>query len=170
MAGTFMRHPRAFFGALRRALGKSIPMITNDGFAAPDMLRAAGPGAAGLYTAEWGRTNAELPAAGKDFLAQFEAASHGRKAPDLSSAYAAAATEVLLDAIARSDGSRQSVTRQLARTHIRNGIVGDVAFNREGDLVHAPVTLYRYAGGQMRAARVITLRSGPGGAAPPARR
>jgi ABC-type branched-subunit amino acid transport system substrate-binding protein len=54
--------------------------------------------------------------------------------------YAAQAAEILLDAIARSDGTRSSVTRELFRTDVEDGILGDIRFDENGDLVEAPVT------------------------------
>ncbi|MDP9345593.1 MAG: hypothetical protein M3P44_07695, partial [Actinomycetota bacterium] len=48
--------------------------------------------------------------------------------------YAAQAAEVLLQAIAHSDGTRASVTRQLLSVRIRDGIFGSVAFDPSGDL------------------------------------
>ena len=55
---------------------------------------------------------------------------------------AAAATEVLLDAIARSDGTRPSVSRALLSTR-RDGSTGPVRFDRNGDLVSPAVTILR---------------------------
>ncbi len=52
---------------------------------------------------------------------------------------------MFLDAIARSDGTRASVTRELFRTRIDDGIPGDIRFDRTGDLVDAPFTVCRTA-------------------------
>ena len=58
-------------------------------------------------------------------------------------AYAAQSAEILLDAIARSDGTRASVTRELFKTRVENGILGDIRFDKNGDPVEAPVTIWR---------------------------
>jgi ABC-type branched-subunit amino acid transport system substrate-binding protein len=50
---------------------------------------------------------------------------------------------VLLDAIARSDGTRASVLRQLHATDIRDGLVGPIRFDHGGDVVDGPVTILR---------------------------
>ena len=55
------------------------------------------------------------------------------------------AAEILLDAIARSDGTRASVTSELFRTRVEEGILGDIRFDRNGDLVDAPVAVFRMA-------------------------
>jgi hypothetical protein len=39
------------------------------------------------------------------------------------------AAHVILDAVARSDGTRTSVLDELFRTHVRDGLLGDVAFD-----------------------------------------
>jgi ABC-type branched-subunit amino acid transport system substrate-binding protein len=57
--------------------------------------------------------------------------------------YAAAATEVMLDALARSDGTRASVTRALATTRLANSIAGPLAFNRYGEPVPSPIRVLR---------------------------
>jgi ABC-type branched-subunit amino acid transport system substrate-binding protein len=59
------------------------------------------------------------------------------------SVYAAQAAELLLDAIARSNGSRESVVAALRRTHVERGLLGGIAFDSEGDMTRAPVTIFR---------------------------
>jgi ABC-type branched-subunit amino acid transport system substrate-binding protein len=57
--------------------------------------------------------------------------------------YAAQATEVLLDAIARSDGTRESVIRELFRTDVKRGLLGDFTFDENGDISESPITILR---------------------------
>ena len=90
---------------------------------------------------------------------QFEGARPDLRTPDFSAAYAAHAAEILLDAIARSNGTRRSVTRELRRTRIEGGIHGDIRFDQNGDLVEAPVTIFRVAGKGPVVDRVIMVRS-----------
>ena len=77
---------------------------------------------------------------------------------DPYSVTSAQATEVLLDAIAASDGTRESVTEQLLEVRIEDGILGDLAFDSNGDLTSAGVTMYRIEGGKERVAAVIMPR------------
>jgi ABC-type branched-subunit amino acid transport system substrate-binding protein len=49
----------------------------------------------------------------------------------------------LLDAIARSDGTRASVTRELFRTRVTGGLLGDFTFDENGDISESPVTILR---------------------------
>jgi ABC-type branched-subunit amino acid transport system substrate-binding protein len=68
----------------------------------------------------------------------------------------AEAAEVLLDAIARSNGTRASVTANVLGANIRNGILGNVSFDRNGDTTAGAVTIYRVVGGLPRVFAVIT--------------
>ena len=144
---------------LRAALGPEVAIVVPDGFNLPDaLLKLAGPGAEGLYVSNYGIPNSHLPPRGKRFLAEFVHA-HGSAGPDLSAVYGAQAGEILLDAIARSDGTRASVTRELLRTRVQNGILGDIRFDRRGDLVQAPFTFFRVTGESFVVDRVITAQS-----------
>ena len=53
---------------------------------------------------------------------------------------------MLLDAIARSDGTRASVVDELFATKVENGILGSYSVDRLGDIDPAPVGVYRYEG------------------------
>ncbi len=61
--------------------------------------------------------------------------------------YAAAATVALLDAIARSDGTRADVAARLRTTSLPDGPFGAIAFNRSGDVAAPPFTVLRLAPG-----------------------
>ena len=54
---------------------------------------------------------------------------------------------MLLDAIARSDGTRGSVLNELFRTRVQNGLLGAFGFDRNGDTTESPITILRVAGG-----------------------
>ena len=83
-----------------------------------------------------------LGPAGRRFVREFGASQPGGKV-STEAVYAAQATEILLDAIARSDGTRPSVTRALLATDIRDGLIGDVRFDRDGDVNPRPFTIFR---------------------------
>jgi ABC-type branched-subunit amino acid transport system substrate-binding protein len=71
----------------------------------------------------------------------------GRASIEPSAVYAAQATEVLLDAIARSDGTRPSVLKELFATRITNSLLGSFGFDANGDISESPVTIVRVQGG-----------------------
>jgi ABC-type branched-subunit amino acid transport system substrate-binding protein len=57
--------------------------------------------------------------------------------------YAAQAAEVMLEAIARSDGTRASVTKKLLATRVRDGLIGSFRIDRNGDTTRQTVTILR---------------------------
>ena len=131
---------------LRAELGQ-VPIITPDSFAAPDIAEELGPIGDGMLTTVPGIPHSALPPAGRRFLREFGpviAAPGAQGAPE-----AAQATEVLLDAIARSDGTRASVVTELFATKVENGILGSFTFDRLGDIDPAPVGVYRYENGKV---------------------
>jgi DNA-binding SARP family transcriptional activator len=121
--------PRQAYPALRRAFGERWPIVGTD-FLAPTPFDAR------VFITAAGLPDAQLPAAGRRLVARV------RKGGSLSAAYAGAAAEVLLGAIARSDGTRRSVLRELFATNVHDGPVGDLRFTTGGDPVTAPVSFF----------------------------
>jgi branched-chain amino acid transport system substrate-binding protein len=160
MAGAAPPALPAFLGDLRARLGRGPALIGSDGFAQFDRLRESGRAAQGMYVANYGIPNAKLPPAGRRLLA---AAERPKDDADNSFAYGAQAAEILLDAIARSDGTRASVNRELRATRVEDGILGDIRFDEEGDLVEGPVTIYRFTRKGPTVDRVVTVRATGGG-------
>jgi DNA-binding SARP family transcriptional activator/ABC-type branched-subunit amino acid transport system substrate-binding protein len=127
--------------ALRTTLGRRYPIIGTDYLQAGGQSiwqTAGGAIATGVYVSTFGVPNARLPATGRHFLRAF-----GSTTPSWGAAYAAQAAEVLLDAIARSNGTRTSVLQQLYKTDIRHGVVGPIRFDHYGDVVDGPITILR---------------------------
>jgi ABC-type branched-subunit amino acid transport system substrate-binding protein/DNA-binding beta-propeller fold protein YncE len=160
MAGAAPPALPAFLGDLRARLGRGPALIGSDGFAQFDRLRESGRAAQGMYVANYGIPNAKLPPAGRRLLA---AAERPEDDGDNSFAYGAQAAEILLDAIARSDGTRASVTRELRATRVEDGILGDIRFDDNGDLVEGPFTIYRFIRKRPTVDRVVTVRATGGG-------
>jgi DNA-binding SARP family transcriptional activator/ABC-type branched-subunit amino acid transport system substrate-binding protein len=135
--------------ALRQRLGGRFPLIAGDGFLTiPYLLQTAGPAARGMYVTFAGRPNDRLPAPGRAFLRAFSATQSNPRVASYAAAYAAQAAEVLLAAIADSDGTRASVLRRLFTERVRNGILGDFSFTSDGDMTPSPVTIFRVIGGK----------------------
>ena len=96
--------------ALRERLGDDVDVLASDGVAPPALLKAAaGRSAIGVFLTTSGLPVEALPPAGAAFARRFARTQPG-VAVETYSVYAAHATDVLLDAIARSDGTRRSVT------------------------------------------------------------
>jgi branched-chain amino acid transport system substrate-binding protein len=128
---------------VRARLPSSSELIANDGFLpVAALFESAGSAARGVFVTRAGLTPDRLPPEGRQFVAQF-AATQGTRPVYFESVYAAQAAEVLLDAIARAGGSRKSVTAALRRTRVKRGLLGRIAFDSEGDMTRAPVTVFR---------------------------
>jgi branched-chain amino acid transport system substrate-binding protein len=141
--------PEGNADTLIRDLKAALPevdIITPDSFAAPEAADELGPIGDGLITTVPGVPPSELPPAGQRFLREFGAqtGSPGTGPPE-----GAQATEVLLDAIARSDGTRASVAQELLATKVEDGILGSFTFDQRGDIDPAPVGVYRYQDGRV---------------------
>ena len=120
--------------AIRRAVGPAVPIIGGEGFTPVSGFvdRAGLRTARSMHLLHGGTPLERLPPRGRAFAARFAATQPGGAVP-VPAIYAAQATEVLLDAIARSDGSRASVVRELFATRVEDGLVGAFAFDRHGD-------------------------------------
>jgi branched-chain amino acid transport system substrate-binding protein len=141
---------------LRAVLGKSATLLAPDGFTPISaVVDGAGASAEGLYVSVAGQPNENLGPTGKKFVKDFSK-EIGGKNPDPYSAYAAQAAEVLLTAIQKSDGTRKSVTEQLFKTKVTDGIIGTFSINQNGDTSSNPVTQYRIKGGKQTTFKVIT--------------
>jgi branched-chain amino acid transport system substrate-binding protein len=140
LAGLTQGNAKRLVEELRDELG-STPLIAPDSFASAVVAAELGRPGEGLYVTEAGIPWDSLPAAGKRFLRAF-----GRPSVDVEQSYAveaAQATEILLDAIGRSDGTRASVVEEVFATRVENGILGSLAFDRFGDVVPTPVRIFR---------------------------
>ena len=100
-----------------------------------------------MFIATSGVPTEEMPPAGKAFAARFARTQPGVTIEPFA-VYAAHATDVMLDAIARSDGTRGSVVDELFRTVSDDGLTGPVDFDARGDTVQAAVTILRVTDGE----------------------
>jgi branched-chain amino acid transport system substrate-binding protein len=134
----YFERPDALLKALRDRLGRQVVLI------APEYVGYAEPG---MYVTTTGRANESLGPAGRRFLREFAATQPGGSVP--FEAYileAAQATEALLEAIERSDGTRSSVTRELRRLKVEDGILGTFSFDKNGDMTPAAISVFRVTG------------------------
>ena len=60
----------------------------------------------------------------------------------------------MLDAIGRSDGTRASVTRELMRTRVKNGLLLPFRFDHNGDTTRQSMTILRPVGGAAKPDRL----------------
>jgi ABC-type branched-subunit amino acid transport system substrate-binding protein len=128
--------------AIRHALGPKTPVIGCSGLLPLGLLfDQAGAAARGTYITLGGLAVQSLGPAGQEFLHDFAATQSG-KSIDAAAVYAAQATEALLAAIARSDGTRASVVRQLRAT-VRSGPLAPFSIDGIGEPIPARTTVVR---------------------------
>jgi branched-chain amino acid transport system substrate-binding protein len=155
LGGIIDENGPALVRGLSAVLGSGVHILAPDGFTPfPFLIREAGTAAEGMTVSLPGPAPSHLPEAGRRFVAEFENAVAGRVAD--YTAPAAQATEVLLDAIARSDGTRASVVEELFRTRVKDGILGSFSFDRNGDTTAGAVTIFRVEKGNAKVFTVIT--------------
>ncbi len=138
---------------LRDELPAGVPILAPQFLPVAALVEEAGEAALGTYVSLPGAILERLPPAGARFVREFGSLQPAGRV-QISSVYAAQATELLLAAIARSDGSRESVRRQLLAARTTDGILGDFRITSSGDTTLQEVTLLRVVrgGGEQRLA------------------
>jgi branched-chain amino acid transport system substrate-binding protein len=129
---------------LRARLGQRVAIFTGEGSGGiPAVIERAGPAARGLYT-----TSLALPPDGLEQTPALErfVRDFGDRAHGSYTAQAAEVTEVVLGAIARSDGTRASVLEQIQATQVKDGLLGSFSFDRHGDMTPPKVAVVRVTG------------------------
>ena len=139
---------------IRGGVPASVKIMLPDGFTpASSTIKEAGAAAQGATISVAGLPNSALKGAGKTFVTDFTKAVG---VPDPYSVYAAQATEVMVQAIAQSNGTRADVTKQLFKVILKNSILGNMSFNANGDVTSNPVTIYKISGNAAPTLKVIT--------------
>src|SRR5581483_1192184 len=139
---------------IRAGVPSSVKIMTPDGFTPVSAtVQQAGSAAEGVTVSIVGLPNSSLKGTGKAFVKAFTKADH--RPPDPYSVYAAQAAEVVVQAIAHSNGTRADITQQLSKTNLKNSILGNITFNANGDVTTPTVTIYRVKGGQSTTFKVI---------------
>jgi ABC-type branched-subunit amino acid transport system substrate-binding protein len=134
----YFENPDAVLDALRDRLGTEVVLITNE---------SAGHAAPGMYVTTTGRANESLGPAGQRFPREFGATQPSGAVPStLYIPEAAQAAEALLEAIERSNGTLASITRELRRLEIEDGILGSFRFDSNGDMTPPSITVLRVTG------------------------
>jgi ABC-type branched-subunit amino acid transport system substrate-binding protein/glutamine cyclotransferase len=129
--------------ALRERLGSRIKILAHDPFLPiADVLAFAGPAAHGLYFSSTDVPPRAQPPAGRRFardIGTFDA-------PVFGVLPAGQTAELILDAIARSDGTRASVLEELRGAKVEDGILGNFRIDRNGDITPGRLAIFRITG------------------------
>ncbi len=131
---------------LRARLGPDVQLMAPESFG-PATALLAGAAAEGMTLTQPGPLTADLPPSGKRFVASFTERFGAE--PTRYAVSAAQAIDLLLDAIARSDGSRASVTRNLFGTRASDRIFRNFWITPTGDSTLNAVAVYRISKGKL---------------------
>jgi len=108
----------------------TVQTIVSDGFVQASLFDEAGADKVeGIYGSAPTLNPDDLPGAGKAFNAKVQA-QFGK--PEVYTAYAVAALQMMLAALEKSDGSREGVTKALAGA-TADTVVGPITFDQNGD-------------------------------------
>ena len=125
-------------------------LIAPDGFSDP---ASNGTAFDGSYVSVAGEPPTSLKGEGKTFVTNF--GNQIGETPNPYSQYGAQAMDVMLDAIAKSTGTRASVTKNLFGLKVTNGILGTFTINDKGDTNLTPITIYQQKAGKLNPIKTI---------------
>ncbi len=120
---------------LRAAVGPRPVFVAPDGFTPYSATLEAGSAAQGMVISYAGQPLQKLGPTGRRFIAQFRAYAKIKGNMPPYAVYQAQAAQIMLGAIARSNGTRASVVREMMRTRVKNGIMGTFRFDKNGDII-----------------------------------
>jgi branched-chain amino acid transport system substrate-binding protein len=145
-----------FLRALRARVGREFPIIVTDAFfPVSQIMRDAGPAALNTYVSFPGLGT--LSSRGRRLWSSFVASQPGGTVPNGTYApQTMQAAELMLAAIARSDGTRASVLRELRGLRAQDGLLGPYRFDANGDVTPEHVTVFRITGRTPRSANLVS--------------
>jgi branched-chain amino acid transport system substrate-binding protein len=109
-----------------------VKLLAPDGFTAQQTIDESGAASKDMFMSVAGVPIDEFTGQGAEFAEEFKA-TLGGKPVDPYAIYGVQAAQVLLDAIAASDGTRESIIQQLFQTKVSNGYLGTFEINENGD-------------------------------------
>jgi branched-chain amino acid transport system substrate-binding protein len=155
--GTLDDAPAPFWRTREKVLGdaaQDVQLIAPPALYSQQFLDDAGAAADGTRVLYGFLPPESLSGKGADFVSEYTR-RYGQ--PLTYTAYAAEAASVLLEAIARSDGTAPSVRDEVLRTRFFDGLLGRWSFDSHGDITPARFASIRIDGGRFRFDRAIEL-------------
>jgi branched-chain amino acid transport system substrate-binding protein len=126
---------------------EAVKLMVSDGFVTAALFDEAGQdNLEGAYGSAPVLNPEDISGGGAEFLAAYQE-QYGE--PEVYTAYAAAAAQALLEAIANSDGTREDVVAKLFEVDIPEdeGIVGAMSFDENGDPQEGLMSIFQAKGG-----------------------
>jgi branched-chain amino acid transport system substrate-binding protein len=113
-----------------------VKLYAPDGFTTQQTIDEAGKAAAGMFMSVAGVPIDEFTGKGKEFADAFKS-TLGGKPIDPYAIYGAQAAQLVLDAIAASDGSRSDIIAKMFESKVDDGLIGSFEINENGDPAQA---------------------------------
>ena len=113
-----------------------VKLYAPDGFTTQQTIDEAGKAAAGMYLSVAGVPIDEFTGKGKEFADAFKS-TLGGKPIDPYAIYGAQVAQIVLDAIAASDGSRLDIIAKMFESNVTDGLIGSFEINENGDPAQA---------------------------------
>jgi len=114
-----------------------VKLYLPDGFTTQASIDESGPASAGMFMSVAGVPIDAFTGPAKDYIDQLKAGPLVGLAIDPYAVYGAQAAQVVLDAIAASDGSRADVIAKMFAAEVVDGLLGTFGFNENGDPTNA---------------------------------
>ncbi len=127
---------------------ETVKLVMADGFVLSSLFDEAGAdNVNGGYGTAPTQPPENLTGAGKEFIRAFQEKEGPNTNIEVYTIYAAAAAQVLLDAISRSDGSREDIVAKLYETDLPDTVVGPFRFDPNGDPAAGTESIYKAENG-----------------------
>ena len=114
-----------------------VKLYAPDGFTTQATIDESGPASKGMYMSVAGVPIDAFTGVAKEYIDGLLAGPLAGKAIDPYAIYGAQAAQVVLDAIAASDGSRSDVIAKMFEAQVTDGLLGTFGFNENGDPTNA---------------------------------
>jgi branched-chain amino acid transport system substrate-binding protein len=115
----------------------AVKLFAPDGFTTQATIDEAGAASAGMFMSVAGVPIDAFTGAAAEYIQQLQEGPLSGKPIDPYAIYGAQAAQIVLDAIAESDGSREDIIAKMFETEVENGLLGDFGFNENGDPTNA---------------------------------
>jgi branched-chain amino acid transport system substrate-binding protein len=115
----------------------AVKLYAPDGFTQQSTIDEAGPASKGMYMSVAGVPTDAFTGTAKEYIDSLLAGPLSGKAIDPYAIYGAQSAQIVLDAIAASDGSRSDVIAKMFATEVTDGLLGTFGFNENGDPTNA---------------------------------
>ena len=110
-------------------------LFAPDGFTQQSTIDEAGSASADMYLSVAGQPLDQFKGKAKVFIDGLRSGPLSGATIDPYAIYGGQAAQVMLDAIAASDGSRSDVISKLFASDVKDGLLGSFTFNEDGDPV-----------------------------------